>query len=351
MAAGDPVVQFGQGNACFYTYLYDSNDANASPSIKLVRSADGGKTFPHATLVVNYEKASGNISTSPDKEWLAVDRLTNTIYVAWSEFVIDTDQLSENNPAIVKLSLCLSRSIDGGETFLPYQVIDSTLFAGQAMDVHVLQLVTDQQGTVHLVWRDPITARLFHSQSVDRGVTFSSKVPVAPAPPPSLLETRPLPSLAVTESNQLVVAWVSKDIGPKEFVEYAVYNNTSWSAPQRMANAPLVDQSCPAIASGSNAVCIQCFEVEDKKVSVVLYKSEDLTVFRKVHTFATRSFGYTNFETDTKPEELLTGKTFRPGDYVGLAAHGNTVWSAYTLPVTSSSVRNNTALYIGRYED
>jgi hypothetical protein len=107
-SAGDPAVAFGPNNTVYYANLVFSRLNNAS-GIVVSASRDGGKTWGEPSIVhLDGVDAAGNPLDTPifnDKEWIAVDQRTGTVYVTWTQFGPD------GSPIVV------SRSTDGGRTW------------------------------------------------------------------------------------------------------------------------------------------------------------------------------------------------------------------------------------------
>ncbi|MBI4850893.1 MAG: exo-alpha-sialidase [Acidobacteria bacterium] len=106
---GDAVVDFGPNGEIYYSTLtLLIEDTGVKSIIGVAKSTDQGATF--STPVDATTTAANNLDFQ-DKEWLTVDKNANSpfkgnVYVSWTTF-------SEN------ISINFSRSIDGGQTYLP----------------------------------------------------------------------------------------------------------------------------------------------------------------------------------------------------------------------------------------
>ncbi len=107
-SAGDPAVAFGAHNIVYYANLVFSR-FNSASGIVVSKSTDGGRTWGEPSIVhTDGVDASGNPLDTPyfnDKEWIAVDQRTGTVYVTWTLF----------GPTDTPIQV--SRSTDGGATW------------------------------------------------------------------------------------------------------------------------------------------------------------------------------------------------------------------------------------------
>ncbi len=107
-SAGDPAVAFGAHNTVYYANLVFSR-LNLGSGIVVSKSTDGGRTWGEPSIVhTDGVDNSGNpLATdfSNDKEWIAVDPRSGTVYVTWTLF-------GPNGSPIQ-----VSRSTDGGQTW------------------------------------------------------------------------------------------------------------------------------------------------------------------------------------------------------------------------------------------
>ncbi len=114
-SAGDPALSFGPHNTVYYANLVFSRSNEAS-GVAVSVSHNGGLTFGkphivHTDGVVNGQPVPTNIFN--DKEWVAADPFSNTVYLTWTEFTFtDSTQTTETESPIV-----VSVSHDGGNTW------------------------------------------------------------------------------------------------------------------------------------------------------------------------------------------------------------------------------------------
>jgi hypothetical protein len=107
-SAGDPAVAFGPHNTVYYANLVFSR-LNPGSGVVVSKSTDGGRTWGEPSIVhTDGVDASGNpldTDFANDKEWIAVDQHTGTVYVTWTIF-------GPNDSPIM-----VSSSKDGGATW------------------------------------------------------------------------------------------------------------------------------------------------------------------------------------------------------------------------------------------
>jgi hypothetical protein len=88
-SAGDPAIAFGPGNTVYYANIVFSR-FNGGSGITVSVSHDGGRTFGDpAILALDGVDAAGNPVDTPifnDKEWIAADPISGTVYVTWTRF-------------------------------------------------------------------------------------------------------------------------------------------------------------------------------------------------------------------------------------------------------------------------
>jgi hypothetical protein len=107
-SAGDPAIAFGPNNTVYYANLVFSRLNNGS-GVVVSKSTDGGITWGEPSIVhTDGVDANGNPLDTPffnDKEWVAVDQRTGTVYVTWTSFGPSGSPIQ------------VSRSDDGGKTW------------------------------------------------------------------------------------------------------------------------------------------------------------------------------------------------------------------------------------------
>lgn len=112
-AAGDPSISFGPHGTVYYSTLVFSRAAEPvtqqSPSgIAVSVSHDGGLTWGDPALVhvdgVAPDGTPTPTSIFNDKEWIAGDPHTGTVYVTWTQFTFDSTGAFVDSPVVVSVS-------------------------------------------------------------------------------------------------------------------------------------------------------------------------------------------------------------------------------------------------------
>ena len=112
-AAGDPSVTFGPFNTVYYSTLVFSRAATpatqqSASGIAVSVSHDGGLHFGAPAIVhldgVNPDGTPTPTSIFNDKEWLATDPFSGTVYVTWTQFTYDAAGNFLDSPVVVATS-------------------------------------------------------------------------------------------------------------------------------------------------------------------------------------------------------------------------------------------------------
>jgi hypothetical protein len=129
-AAGDPAIAFGPRNTVYFSSLVFSRavtpegDAGAS-GITVSVSRDGGRTFGDPVIIqvdgVNPDGTHVPTTVFNDKNWIAADPDSGTVYVTWTRFVFDEHDNYVESPIVV------SKSTDFGQHWSAPRRISPTL--------------------------------------------------------------------------------------------------------------------------------------------------------------------------------------------------------------------------------
>lgn len=159
---GDP--SFVIDTAGHYYFFHLSNPGSPGYWIDRIvcqKSTDKG---------VNWNNGSFTGLTSPknqDKEWCAVDRTTNNIYITWTEFDIYGSTSNLDSTRIL-----FSKTTDGGTTWSSPVKINGV--SGDCVDsdntVEGAVPVVGPNGEIYVSWMGP--AGLMFDRSLDQGVTW-----------------------------------------------------------------------------------------------------------------------------------------------------------------------------------
>jgi hypothetical protein len=163
-SAGDPVVAFGPGNVVYYANLVFSRLNSASGLVVSV-SHDGGATWGEPSIVhTDGVDANGNPTATPifnDKEWIAVDPWTGTVYVTWTQFG-PTD-----SPVVV------ATSKDHGKTWsAPVQVNPAFVPGGITSFSSGSNPQVGRDGKLYIAYESAVCATLACDQPTDMDATI-----------------------------------------------------------------------------------------------------------------------------------------------------------------------------------
>jgi hypothetical protein len=258
---GDGVVAFGPSGESYYSGLavLFNSDGSTKEFIGVSKSTDNGATF---SAPVDASTSAGNTSDTQDKEWIAVDKNTNSafkgnVYVSWTDFTRNGNFInfarSTNGGVSFKAPMAVSpqdntssvqgsvpmvasngdiyvafsdghsaiggigivKSTDGGVTFSAERRAAgvtnvSTMTGGGGVRTNSFPSMTvDKSGAVHIVydaWTRSLVDRsdIFYVRSTDGGNTFSSPLQLNDD---SSTSTQFLPSIAAASDGTLGVKW------------------------------------------------------------------------------------------------------------------------------------------------
>ena len=315
----DPVVEFdGAGHAFFGALairFYPERDRFDSV-IGVRRSTDGGASFGRPALAVRdegpglpEEAAFPPDVTWNDKDWLAVDRTTGTVYQAWNRIHTRFGGQSSR--------IAVVRSTDGGATFAPPVLLSPPRGATTGPQVAVRA-----DGAVETAWvgspRTGDRGDLLVATSHDGGMTFGGPRSVGRIVGIGR-NAYGLAALATAGSASLA-CW-----GSAGRARCARAVGDSWRA-SRLVDGRLGGLQDMIAVTGDDAgrFWLGMYAIGRRGTTVRLYRSADGgRSFRLVKNLARRPYAAGGF---------LPGSGVRTGDYFGLTAAGGRVTAAYVLP-------------------
>ena len=177
---GDPVTGCPDPSTFYYSSLAEgrARDLGVVSGISVSKSTDGGDTFDEHALAVGKDGFEHFL----DKEWMAVDGGPTTspdddvIHVTYTDF--DFSFTSPGCPGNFRTAIEHVRSVDGGDTWSPPQVIDE--MCGNRF-VQGSQVEADGD-TVYVAWEryraDFVTRSIWIRKSTDGGITFGDRLKV-----------------------------------------------------------------------------------------------------------------------------------------------------------------------------
>ena len=169
--SGDPVIAVHRASGTFY---YADLFGGPPLAIGVAASTDDCQTFG-ARVDAGPAASAAAATTFNDKPWIAVDNTgganDGNLYVCWTRF------FNQGMPAVQTSELRVSRSTDGGATFVNEQVVAAAGTAPFGCSIGV-----GPGGQVYLVWADRAGATMDDirfSSSIDAGQNYTAPVSIA----------------------------------------------------------------------------------------------------------------------------------------------------------------------------
>ncbi|OFX60674.1 MAG: hypothetical protein A2046_05765 [Bacteroidetes bacterium GWA2_30_7] len=356
---GDPVFAFDANGRLYFSWidLYGSQSSflfgNVNMGIFWAYSDDGGtnwiKPNNDTILLGKIQMFLGSPSkiTSPisDKQWMAVDKTNNqfrnNLYVC---FVT----ISQNgNDASYQIN-CKTKPSNSDKFTISAKVSDISSFSF----VQFSSLVVDSYGNVHVIFygtKDGSTMALWHSVSVNGGVSFSSpniisnlrfNLPILEISPEDLIpgidnnRLYPSPYIASDPNNgNVYVTWTAFGIdgnngkGSEIFFSRSSDNGISWTAPI------VVNDDHTARHNYYSSIVVK--KNSDIKISWYDRRNDTSNIKSNYYYTTSKDFGNT-FEPNSKITSVETdfskigskNQNFGIGEYTQLLASDN-----YTIPI------------------
>lgn len=161
---GDPALAVDTSGHFYYFHLSNPSSGSKIDRIVCQKSLDKGMTWTNGT----YTGLNG--TKKQDKQWCAIDKKTNTIYITWTQF----DNYGTANPNDSSIIL-FSKSTDTGHTWSTPIRINKV--AGDCMDgdktVEGAVPAVGPSGEVYVAWAGP--NGIVFNRSLDQGKTWLNK--------------------------------------------------------------------------------------------------------------------------------------------------------------------------------
>src|SRR5438034_3395600 len=153
--SSDPsIVADREGNFYVATIMFASLSSATGWKVGIFKSTDGGETF--------FETADLAVDTGIDKPFIAVDPVTDALYVTWSAI----SPHFGNHWA----SILLAVSTDHGASFsLPQRISDPSAYGSMAVPI------AGANGEVYIVWGSLFSGWIWLDRSLDGGLTWLRK--------------------------------------------------------------------------------------------------------------------------------------------------------------------------------
>jgi hypothetical protein len=159
---GDPCLMVDTADNFYFFHLsFPPYPGNWIDRIVCQKSTDGGETWSPGTYM------GLNGTKNQDKEWAAVNRSNNHIFVTWTQF----DLYNTTNP-LDSSNILFSRSFNGGQTWSNPKRINRR--AGDCLDqdntVEGAVPAVGPNGEIYVSWAGPLG--LVFNRSLDEGETW-----------------------------------------------------------------------------------------------------------------------------------------------------------------------------------
>jgi cysteine-rich repeat protein len=322
---GDPSVTACGNGVFYYGSIFFPNATDSALSVNV--GTFSGTTLSWTNPIVAAQSSADFL----DKPWLTCDRLTNTLYLAYTRFV------NGNVGATTELRIEIVHSTNGGTSWsAPFVLVSSTTDS-----VQIAYIAVGPGSEVYVAWErgiDDLTAaqvRLELRRSFDFASSFDPMLVVRTMTPsfyPAMVgfnredtiefgTVAADTSAAATRGNVYVV-WTEREPGSVArdiFLAGSTDRAASFSAPVRVSDAPPgTDQVMPWVSvDGSGAV------------GAFWYDYRNWPGMHTVDVYAARSldggqsFG-PNVRVTTAPTSWFVPASFTPnfGDYIQGASEG-----------------------------
>jgi hypothetical protein len=243
---GDPVILADYEGNFYYFHLSDPTGRNWSSEeildrIVCQKSTDGGKTWSNGSYMGFAHPKD------QDKEWAAVDPISNQLYVTWTQF----DKYGSKNFPEDQSNILFSTSTDGGETWseavrinqLPGNCLDKDSTTEGAVPA------VGANGEIYVAWS--FDEKIYFDRSLDKGKTWLAEDKIVANQPggwthdiPGLQRCNGMPMTAVDRSEgphhgRVYVCWADQRNGEDNvdiFLAYSDDKGDSWSKAVRVNN-------------------------------------------------------------------------------------------------------------------
>ncbi|HEY0029638.1 MAG TPA: T9SS type A sorting domain-containing protein [Bacteroidia bacterium] len=344
---GDPIVFTDTTGTFYFSHL--SNPPSGGSWIDRIvfqKSTNGGVTWSAGTYTgLNGAKAQ-------DKEGIAVNPVTNAIYVTWTQFDVYGSSSVTDSSVIL-----FSKSLDAGATWSTPKRISS--IAGDCVDsdntMEGAVPAVGPNGEIYVVWAGP--NGLVFNKSLDDGLTWlPMEMPVTTTPGgwdyniAGLQRCNGLPQTICDLSNgpnrgTIYVNWTDQRNGTTDTDVWLIKSTdggSTWSSPLRVnADAPGRQQFLTWMTLDLVTGNLYCVFYDRRNFSAT---SQQTDVYMAHSTDGGNTFS--NFKINQS--SFVPSPSIFFGDYIGISAHNNIVrpiWMQYgasTLSVWTALVDGTT---------
>jgi hypothetical protein len=235
---GDPAIAVDIHSDFYFFHLSNPSSGNWIDRIVCQKTTDNGETWNDGSYTgLNGTKAQ-------DKQWFAIDRTDNTIYLTWTQF----DVYGSKNP-LDSSAILFSKSTDAGLTWSPALRINK--ISGDCIDsdntVEGAVPAVGPNGEVYVSWAGP--EGIVFDRSLDKGSTWlANEIHVDPMPTgwdytiPGIYRANGLPVTTCDLSNSpyrgtIYINWSDQRNGSDDtdiFLAKSTDGGNTWSGPIRV---------------------------------------------------------------------------------------------------------------------
>lgn len=240
--AADPSIAFDRNGNVYVSYI-DFSTALDSGSVLLRKSTDGGLTWGAATEAIGMHSDPGKRAI--DRPWMVVDQSTGA---ASGNVYISSMNLGIGLPVSPPYNPYISRSTDGGQSFLPWKFLDAPNWeTGSLLKSPMPTPTVGVNGVLHIAYpawvinHNPYP-RFILASSSDGGNTFSyqnifytqGNANDPDAKKAYLLRSNP------ADSNHLVFIYIGAESGDSDVMMVESSDGgANWSSPLRINDDPI----------------------------------------------------------------------------------------------------------------
>lgn len=235
---GDPAIVVDANSHFYFFHLSNPSSGNWIDRIVCQKTTDNGQTWNDGSY------AGLNGTKAQDKQWCAIDRTDNTMYLTWTQF----DAYGSSSPTDSSIIL-FSRSDDQGVSWSPAMRISRKGGDCEDSDLTVEGAVPciGPEGQVYVAWAGP--EGIIFDRSLDKGDTWLEEdINVDPMPTgwdytiPGVYRANGLPVTACDLSDSpnrgtIYINWSDQRNGTGDtdiWLAKSIDGGDTWSSPIRV---------------------------------------------------------------------------------------------------------------------
>ncbi|MBC7865072.1 MAG: T9SS type A sorting domain-containing protein [Bacteroidia bacterium] len=319
---GDPIIFTDTSGDFYYSHLSNPSSGSWIDRIVFQKSTDGGQTWGTGTWTgLNGGKAE-------DKEGVAVNPVTNEIYVTWTEF----DNYGTANPADSSRIL-FSKSADAGQTWSTPVRLNK--ISGDCVDsdntVEGAVPCVGPAGEIYVAWTGP--NGIVFNKSLDGGLTWLPQETSVTATPggwdyniSGLQRCNGLPQTICdlsggANNGTIYINWSDQRNGSTDTDVWLIKSTdggTTWSTPAR------VNDDAPG---KQNFMTWMNYDKTNGNLYFVFYDRRNFSSGQQTDLYMARSTdggnSFTNFKINQNSFTPSSSIFF--GDYISISVHNNVV--------------------------